>query len=318
MSKKTIAKFSAFVILFAVLGLLNASCSKAISNEPAADAPERPLFQKPMVTGTIQSKDIIESSGIAASKCQNGVFWTHNDSGDDAYIFAIDEKGNDLGTWRVTNADNDDWEDIAEYKDASGKCFIYLGDIGDNKTKRKERTVYRVPEPAVTEKSHDTDIKDSLSTDPATALNFNYPDGNHNAETLMVNPQSGDIYVLTKRIDGPSSVYKLGGESGNSNVAVAQKVADLTVPNVPNGQLTGGDISPDGRRVVLCDYSWGYELQLPAGAKNFDEIWNTKPDRIDLGKLPQSEAIAYMSDGSTIIATSEKKHPPIVEVRRNQ
>src|SRR5205085_9394877 len=153
---------------------------------PAADAPERPLFQKPMVTGTIQSKDIIESSGIAASKCQNGVFWTHNDSGDDAYIFAIDEKGNDLGTWRVTNADNDDWEDIAEYKDASGKCFIYLGDIGDNKTKRKERTVYRVPEPAVTEKSHDTDIKDSLSTDPATALNFNYPDGNHNAETLMV------------------------------------------------------------------------------------------------------------------------------------
>ena len=101
-------------------------------------------------------------------------------------------------------------------------------------------------------------------------------------------------------------------------MAVAQKVADLTVPNVPNGQLTGGDISPDGRRVVLCDYSWGYELQLPAGAKNFDEIWNTKPDRIDLGKLPQSEAIAYMSDGSTIIATSEKKHPPIVEVRRNQ
>src|SRR6185369_15612371 len=144
MSNKTIAKFSAFVILIGLFVNTFAGCSftsphqaQNTGNDPKA------AFGPPRVTGKIASKDITESSGIAASRCQPGVFWTHNDSGDDAFIFAINEKGDDIGTWRVQNSENIDWEDIAEFRDPSGKCFIYIGEIGDNKIQRPVHAVYR-------------------------------------------------------------------------------------------------------------------------------------------------------------------------------
>jgi hypothetical protein len=316
---KTIAKFSVFVICVAAAAGLSISCSKAISIEPGRlDSSESQLYQKPVVVGTISSNDVAESSGIAASKCQPGVYWTHNDSGDDPNIYAFSEKGENLGTFRVTNSQNDDWEDIAEYKDQSGKCFIYIADIGDNKRRRADRTIFRVAEPQVDDRTRGTESKNAIGTEPAAVLNFRYPNSERNAETMMVNPRTGDIYVLTKSIEHGSEVFKLSVNFGNSDVAIAQRIGAVVVPNVPNGQLTGGDISPDGKRVVLCDYSWGYELELPEAAKSFDEIWKVKPYRIDIGKLPQTEAIGYTADGLAIIATSENKHPPIVKVRRHQ
>ena len=41
----------------------------------------------------IDFDEIVESSGIIKSKKYPGVFWTHNDSGDSARIFAITEDG---------------------------------------------------------------------------------------------------------------------------------------------------------------------------------------------------------------------------------
>ena len=97
-----------------------------------------PDFEKPIIVGRIESPDVTESSGIAASLCQPNVFWTHNDSGDDAFIFAMSESGKNLGTYRVSNARNSDWEDIASYKSPDGTCYLYVGDIGNNKLERPE------------------------------------------------------------------------------------------------------------------------------------------------------------------------------------
>jgi hypothetical protein len=90
------------------------------------------------------------------------------------------------------------------------------------------------------------------------------------------------------------------------------------VPAVPNGYLTGGDISPDGSRVVLCDYSAAYELILPAGAASFDSIWSQRPTPIDLGERMQGEAVSYAAEGRSIFATSEKKRPPLIQAKRKQ
>jgi hypothetical protein len=287
-----------------------------MSEQPAANAAtvDSP-FGKPEVLGKLGSGDITESSGIAVSKCQAGVFFTHNDSGDGPYVFAFDGKGGDLGTWKIQNAQNTDWEDIAEYKDASGQCFLYLGEIGDNAKKRPEHIVYRVREPAV-QSGQSSDRKSPLVSEPADAAKFRYPDGNWNAETLMVNQQTGDVYVLSKRTDGPSGVYKFKPEFGSDTVVTAQKIAEIAVPSIPNGLLTGGDISPDGRRVVICDYESGYELALPAGDPNFDDIWKQPIAVIDLGKREQGEAIGYSTDGNTIYATSEGKYSPLIELQR--
>ena len=127
-----------------------------------------------------------------------------------ADIFALDLKGKKLGTWRVTNSKNVDWEDIAAVKNTNGECFLYIGDIGNNtKNKRSKFTIYKVKEPSVTAVAADSSDKNPLSTEPAEAIEIQYPDSAFDAETLMVNQQSGDIYILSKRLSEPSAVYKL-------------------------------------------------------------------------------------------------------------
>ena len=93
------------------------------------------------------------------------------------------------------------------------------------------------------------------------------------------------------------------------------KVSDLTVPAIPNGSITGGDISPDGKHLILCDYFSGYEFDLPAGA-DFDAIWKQRPARVDLGEREIGEAVAYSADGSFVIAVSEKRNTSVNIARR--
>ena len=136
------------------------------------------------------------------------------------------------------------------------------------------------------------------------------------AETLMVHPATGDIYILSKRLSGASAVYKLKSDLDLDKTNKLEKITDLSVPAIPNGFLTGGDISPDGRRVIICDYFNAYELTLPEKAKNFDEIWKEMPVIVELGAREQGEAVGYSADGNSILATSEKKNSPLIEVKR--
>ena len=314
MSSKTIAKFPAFVIWLCTLAAIFTACNFHSSSQARKNLSD--LFQPPQVVGRLASPDIIEASGIAVSKCQPDVFWTHNDSGDDAYIFAFSSSGANLGTWRVTNAQNNDWEDIAEFRDSKGQCFLYIGDIGDNGQKRDSRTIYRVREPQISAESKDKTRTNALQTEPAEALSYSTDNMRVDSETLMVHPTTGDIYVLTKSRKDPSTVYKISPAFGAAAIQRAVRVAEIKVPSVPFGLLTGGDISPDGRHVVLCDYLDGYELSLPTDSKNFDDIWKEPIVEIDLGDRDTGEAVAYGSDGNTIYATTEGKTAPIIQLKR--
>jgi len=329
MSKMTIAKISLFVILSTCLPTACGSGQKSEkdrdskkqekSSDSKKDEKEKVSannvnFDPPQVVGTIKSKDLKESSGVAVSRCQTDVLWTHNDSGNDNSIFAISPSGDVLATYKVHGVKNVDWEDIATFKDAAGKCFVYIGEIGDNEAQRPEHEVYRVAEPTV---GRNTDAKNAVETETPQIVRFRYSDENQNAETLMVQPQTGDIYVATKRKSGPSRVYKIK-PAFDGDVQTAEKVGEISVPSVPNGLLTGGDISPDGRDVILCDYTQGYELVLPEGSANFDEIWSQTPEPVDLGKRPHGEGVGYNADGTAVYATSEEKDAPVIEVKRKQ
>ena len=129
-------------------------------------------------------------------------------------------------------------------------------------------------------------------------------------------PKTGDIYVLSKQVSGPSSVYRIKAVFGGAETQKAQPLGEISMPAIPNGLLTGGDISPDGRRVVVCDYGRAYEMVLPENLTEFDEIWKQAPRPIELGKRKNGESIGYSADGTSIYATSEGKGSPIIEVRR--
>jgi hypothetical protein len=322
MLRRNIPKIFASVICFGAICLIFSACLSISSNDAKSknntitNTSEKSAdYQAPKVVGKIEADEIAESSGLANSPCQTDVLWTHNDSGNGAFIFALNKTGKKLATFKVEGAKNTDWEDLAIRKEPSGECFLYIGEIGNNARARGELIVYRVKEPRLTSET-DSSKKNPLSTGAAEAIKFEYPDSRHDAETLMIHPATGDIYVLTKRLSGASAIYKLkaGFDAGKTNTL--EKISDFSVPAIPNGLLTGGSISPDGKRVVVCDYFAAYEIVLPKTAKNFDEIWKQKPQKIELGQREQGEAIAYAADAKAIYATSEEKNSPIIEVRR--
>jgi hypothetical protein len=316
MLRKNITKITWFVILgFVGVGLTSSCGSIATDGVAQTDrGGDVADFERPMRVGVLRSPELKEASGVAASKCQPNVYWAHNDSGDEALLYAIDGTGEHLGVWRVTGAKNRDWEDVAAVRDQAGKCQVLIGDIGNNELNAKQLSVYRVAEPTVDNARRPPGSPPS-ETAPAETLNFQYPGARRNAETLMVHPTSGDIYVLTKSKKQPVSVYKLTPDfSGAEQKAV--KVAEFSVPAVPNGMLTGGDISPDGKRVVLCDYVYGYELSLPALSTNFDDIWKQRPQRFSLGDRNVGEAVAYTQAGDAVVAISEEVNTPVFLVKR--
>lgn len=297
------------IALICLISYFAISCGvNSASNQTSNNSSAK--YKEPKIVGKIESKEIGESSGIVASRCQKNVLWTHNDSGGDAFIFAIDEKGKQLGTWKISDAKNTDWEDIATFQDSNGNCFLYIGDTGNNKRTRTELTVYKVKEPKVADSIPNSSKKNPNKTDSAEAIKFSYPDGNYDAETLLVHPKTQEIYVLTKNMVESSNVFKVG------NDGKAKKIADFGVPSIPSGFLTGGEISPDDTKVIICDYFNAYEISLPKTAKNFDEIWKEEPKTIELGERKQGEAICYSSDGNAIFATSEKKDSPLIKVEK--
>lgn len=316
---KTISKKSFLVISLLFVCFNALSCSLVSSNSPdMAKTRDKDLsknFRKPRVVGRIRSREITESSGLVASRCNKDVFWTHNDSGNGAFIYAINKKGLKLGTWRVAGARNKDWEDIATFKGVSGDCFLYIGDIGNNVRTRRTLTIYKVKEPRVLQTDISSSKKSPRTTQKAEQIMFTYPILRRNAEALMVHPQTEDIYVLTKRFSGASGVYKLSFKDLKRQNTI-RKIGDISVPALPNGLLTGAEIAPDGKRVILCDYFNAYEIALPKSAKDFDEIWKHDPSIIELGKRDQGEAICYSVDIRSIYATSEKTNSPFIEVKR--
>ena len=318
MLKRNITKIFASVIFGFAVCLIFSACN-AVSpknGKQVGDDEKSKNYNPPKVVGTIDSKEITESSGIAASGCNQNVLWTHNDSGDDALIFALDLTGKKLGTWKVAGAKNIDWEDIAETKNANGECFLYIGDIGGNTSSRNKFTIYKVREPQVSGAQTDSSRKNPLATEQSQAIEIQYPDARHDAETLMIQRQTDDIYILSKRLTAPSAVYRLKAGYDLNAPSTLEKITDFTVPAVPFGFLTGGDIAPDGKHVIICDYFNAYELTLPDGAKNFDAIWKQKPLVVELGERAQGEAVGYSADGKSIFATSEGKQSPLIEVDR--
>jgi hypothetical protein len=235
--------------------------------------------------------------------------WTHNDSGDDPVIYCIRAMGRPCGAWRLTGASAFDWEDIA-WGPGPGTGYLYVGDIGDNLRVRSEIVIYRVPEPEVS----DVAGPGLFETAPSEALRFTYPGAQRDAETLLVDPITDELYVITKEVGGRGVVFRSRDHRPGS-LTVLERVGRLR----PQGLLpgpTGGDISFDGRWVVLATYGGAQEAQRPSDGSLERPFWAGSWARFDPGRALQREAIAYDTTGMAVISTSEGVAAPISRVQR--
>lgn len=300
----------------------NQASNAASKTTPAAATGTR--YNAPQMLAQLDNPAIDESSGIVASRRTPGIYWTHNDSGDGALIYAFDTRGQSRGTWLVSGAKAIDWEDIAIAPAGKGATEpeIYVGDIGDNGMKRKEIVVYRFVEPVIDNAS----TNGKAATAQASAIRLRYPDGAHDAEALLVHPMSGDIYIIAKTFATTTGVYQASAASiaanttaGKDQPTTMERVAELRLPNALGNLITGGEISSDGRGIVLCDYLRGYEIELPpsTSTNDFNQIWRQPIASFDIGARQQGEAICYRADGQAVLTTSEKLPTPLYQVTRN-
>lgn len=288
----------------------------ASSAEQSSSAGAGALYGPPARLGTLEESAIKESSGIVASRTTPGVYWTHNDSGAGPFIYAFDSRGGGRGVWRVTGAAARDWEDMAAGPGPTrGTNYLYIGDVGDNDGRRSEIIVYRIPEPTI--KAEDTDSKKSKpqSTEVAEAIRLRYPEGKHDAEALLVHPVTGNIYILTKIPFANPTIYEAHAPFSTSETTTLVRIGELKIPGHFGG-ITGGTISPDGLRVALCDYLRGYEIVLANSGAEFNTIWKQPLRPIDIGQREQGEAIGYRLDGKALLATSEGRRAPLIQVAR--
>lgn len=274
-------------------------------------------YGPPTKLAELEDQTIDESSGLVASRTSPGCYWTHNDSGNTPIIYAFDSAGRRRGVWRVTGAKLTDWEDIAAGPGPKpGQNYLYIGDIGDNDGTRSELVVYRVPEPAIPGSDPGTTNRKPGATEPAEAIRLRYPSGKHDSEALLVHPQTGKIYLVTKVALANPEVYAAEIPQDLNQTTTLTRLGELEMHTLFGGIVTGGAVSPDGRRAALCDYIQGYELVLPDGNNNFDSIWKQPLRAVDVGKRKHGESISYRLDGKALMVTSERLPAPLIEVVR--
>lgn len=268
---------------------------------PARSGTPEMVFRIGRQVGKVQTKSLNEISGIVASRKNRGVLWVHNDSGNSAMIYALNTEGNLLQTCRVKGAHNRDWEDIAIGPGPDKKLdYLYIGDIGDNNARRSSIIIYRVPEPKVDPNSPQTEME----IVPAEKIEMVYPDKPKDAETLMVDPDNGDIYIVSKR-EIFCRVFRA------ASADLTQKLVHLSQVGILSWTLAvGGDISPDGRLVIIRSLShasiWDRQKDQPLW-----KVFTQTPLNIKLMPEPQGEAICFDAEGHGFFTTSEKAHQPI-------
>jgi hypothetical protein len=274
-------------------------------------SPGCPTFLAGVRQGRIASDEIKEASGIAASHRNPGVYYLNNDSGDRARIFAIDERGDDLGDFYLEGAAAIDWEDMAvgPARDLPG-TYIYVADIGDNRHRRDSVVIYRVPEPEVSV----AQARGRFNLPGVVALRFRYPDGvANNAEALLIDPQTADLYIVTKVKNGPAEIFRYAAPHRRDEIAVLERVGSLELGDplvLGSERVTGGDISIDGNQILLRTYT-GVLIWLRSEGESIAQAFSRPPCPAPQRREPQGEGIAWKFDGSGYITISENEHQPV-------
>ena len=239
-----------------------------------------------------------EASGLVDSRSLGGYFWTHEDSGSQAELFLLSHDGQNVRRYAVPGISNKDWEDIAiGGGPAKGVNYLYVGDIGNNDASAAHgsHTIYRMPEL----KSPD----ENFAPDKIARINYRYPDGSPNAETLLFDPVTNDLFVVSKELD-KAKLYRLPYPQPAEGTTTAELVG--TVPAMM--LATGGDISADGREILIRNYTNIYYWKRKAGETIGQTLMREATKPVPYALEPQGEAICFDREMKGYYTFSEKRN----------
>lgn len=263
-------------------------------------------YDPPDTVGLVADDDLAEASGIVASPVHPGVLWLHNDSGDEARLFAMSTSGAALGELALAGIVADDFEDLAAAPcpDLVSAC-LYVCDCGDNALERDEIIVYAVREPDV---APDRPLADGAAADQIWRFALEVPGGPANIEAFVVTPDATAMIFFEKERD-EARVLRLPAPWNPSERVALELANRITAPGIDiggAGVITGADLHPSGERVLLRTYIGAFEARIDptgagaAGVDGADYIEVFRP-----GDELQGEAIAYDEQGTGIWTVSE-------------
>lgn len=256
----------------------------------------------------IEDSRITESSGLAPSLLHKNVLWTHNDSGGANEIYAIAENGSTAATLTIAGEPARDWEAITSLRGpqngpSAGQALIAVADIGDNQSVHPSVRIAIVEEPQK--------LSDSTA-EPIRVLELTYPGGPRDAEAVLADPRSGQLYVVSKTLFGselfavPKKVWPGKGATGVSKTTQMTRVAGLS-PSL----ITDGAFLPDGN-LALRGYGNLAVVADPTTVEN--ERLETLAS-VALPDQEQGESLAVSANGKFVLIGSEGSNSPILRVR---
>jgi hypothetical protein len=278
--------------------------------EPPSAASSRATCQyaRTQRVSQVRESGVREASALVASQQFPGVYWTLNDSKNAPVIYAFDQDGAPRGSFRVTGATNIDWEALQLGPDGDGGFALYIGDIGDNDQMRRDPVIYRIPEPEPVPAGSPPIAGE---TAPATAFRFVFPGFPHNAEAMLVHPQTGEIMLITREVSGMSLIYNLPLPLDEGNVMMADlvNVVDLRGLDPASAQVTDAAISPDGQHIALRTYTSVLVFDVQPGVPA-DRLWEQRPGVFPLGDGPKGEGMTFRLGSEDLMTVGEDKDAP--------
>ncbi|QDT08119.1 hypothetical protein [Planctomycetes bacterium K23_9] len=278
------------------------------SNWAIADDKQPKLDENPAVVLDVvrlKKSDVTESSGLAVSNVGKNRWWTHNDSGNKSYLYAVDNRGKATGRCRLKGIENKDWEDMASFVH-DGYPRLLVADSGNNLHKRKSIELYLLDEPNPDKKTDQKRVQ---------VLHVTFPDQPRDCEAIAVDTERQKVVLITKGKLPYAVVYTIDLPKRNSRPAgdtekiVAQKATTLSIPMV-----SGMDIDSKNGDVWIVNYFQAFHFKRTANDQKLSEQFAKLPQIYSLPNWKQVEAVAVDQQHQVWI-TSEGKSPPLGRLR---
>lgn len=261
----------------------------------------------PAELGRIEHAALLESSGLALSRRDPDLLWTHNDHGSGPTLYALGRDGRRRGTLRLSGAPSEDWEDLAAGAGPDGTPRLWVGDTGNNDGARGTVRVLRLDEPTILEDEGQTKAFDTLL--------LQWPDTHHDVEGLAVDPLTGALLLVSKE----SKRARFFSADAHAPADSEQRPSlvgelDLSGPAYDGGRkATAMDFSPDGRHLFVRTKK-AVTVYTRTADQSLPELLQTTPCLAPSPNEPDSEALAATAEG--FVSTSEGAKPRLWEVRR--
>lgn len=277
-------------LIYLSISLFLSSCDWFNKPDPNPQPDALPEYETTPTIATLPVNIANEASGVCDSRSMPGNVWVQEDGDNPNRIYLFSYQGQYKGAVQMPFP-NRDWEDLSIGPGPEdGKNYIYLADIGDNlAVYNNTYFIYRFVEPQSL----------GLNVSAYDRISFQYPDGSRDAECILLDPATKDIYIVSKR-EFNVRLYRLPYPQSVTEIQTAQ-----FIQNLPYQIITSGGISPDGKEIVIRNYEVLYYWYRKDGESIPQTLSRTRDKLLPYVRESQGEGFCFDKDGKGYFTNSE-------------